>query len=206
MHYQPSLKSAADVSIDSLSRDGIVSSTIQGSSPGSNFQEKNEIIGSKTLPHIHSRSLSSKQSPSQDSDIWHSESEANWTMVDNNPFKDITQSQVLSEDEAKQVESCSRQSAAYGQANKDTTCVVTEKECTEHRFDSVRRSNHVGDHVAYGFEPPRSNAVFGSCSWNSLCLAVNSNILQESKGTVHADIDITFIIFLYLHMFMHMCT
>lgn len=34
----------------------------------------------------------------------------------------------------------------------------------------------------YGFEPPRSMEVFGVGSWNSLCLALNVNFLQETKG------------------------
>ena len=38
-------------------------------------------------------------------------------------------------------------------------------------------------HVShYGFEPPRSMEVFGVGSWNSLCLAQNVNLLQETKG------------------------
>lgn len=68
---------------------------------------------------MKSHSISSKQSPtpSQDSDVWHSESEANWTMVEN-PLKDITQSQVLSEDEPKEVDSNSHSIYSAGPESK----------------------------------------------------------------------------------------
>lgn len=94
-----------------MNRDDAISGSlsIQDSSrPTIGDFPKKEPISSR---HVHrsgvkSHSLSSKQSPtpSQDSDVWHSESEANWTMVEN-PLKDITQSQVLSEDEPKEVDS-----------------------------------------------------------------------------------------------------
>ena len=68
--------------------------------------------------------MSSKHptTPSQDSDMWHSESEANWTMVEN-PLKDITQSQVLSEDEPKEVESNSHSLYLAGQDSKETLSI-----------------------------------------------------------------------------------
>ena len=67
-------------------------------------------------------SASSKQSPipSQDSDVWHSESEANWTMVEN-PLKDITQSQVLSEDEPKEAGSDYHSVYSAGHESKSKT-------------------------------------------------------------------------------------
>ena len=65
---------------------------------------------------IKSHSVSSKQSPtlSQDSDMWHSESEANWTMVEN-PLRDITQSQILSEGELK--DGMSNSHSVYSEAH-----------------------------------------------------------------------------------------
>ena len=69
---------------------------------------------------MKSHSISSKQSPtpSQDSDVWHSESEANWTMVENH-LKDITQSQVLSEDEPKEIDSNSHSIYSAGEESKN---------------------------------------------------------------------------------------
>ena len=43
----------------------------------------------------------------------------------------------------------------------------------------------VPPHIShYGFEPPRPMEVFGVGSWNSLCLAQNTNLLQETKGKI----------------------
>ena len=157
--------------MDTVSRDGTISLSIQESNTGSDIQGKDELLVSKTLPQIQSQTLSSKQSPSQDSDIWHSESEANWTMVEN-PFKDLTQSQVLSEDEPKQFEGDSLHTSYATPVSQCAKKDAMKKECyTDH------------DYVAYGFEPPRSTEVFGDCSWNSLCLAVSSKDFQEREGT-----------------------
>ena len=71
----------------------------------------------------HSESASSKQSPtpSQDSDVWHSESEANWTMVDN-PLKDITQSQILSEEEPREADSNSHSAGRESESAVPIAC------------------------------------------------------------------------------------
>ena len=136
----------------------------------------------KVLPQTRVLSLSSKQSPTQDSDVWHSESEANWTMVEN-PLKDITQSQVLSEDEPKMCENGVSSASITGDTvGRDSNREETEDKCCDAK--EVEDSTHLPKlKVVYGFEHPRPTKVFGVCSWNSLCLAINSNILQETYGT-----------------------
>ena len=95
----------------------------------SDFQKKEPISPChvhRSLLRVKSHSISSKQSPtpSQDSDVWHSESEANWTMVEN-PLKDITQSQVLSEDEPKEVDSNSHSfSDSAGRESKNAVHII----------------------------------------------------------------------------------
>ena len=176
MHHQNS--KSIDDSIDSLSRDDTISLSMQDSTADSDIQKKHKSL----VPHVHrtfqSLSLSCKQSPSQDSDVWHSESEANWTTV-GNPLKDITQSQVLSEDEAKVIESGGHPlSPTTDRAvSQDASKGVTEVDI-HHDVESGKKMPP----VAYGFEPPRSTDIFGVCSWNSLCLALNSNMLQGTKG------------------------
>ena len=152
---------------------------------------------------------------SRDSDSWHSESEANWTMVEAsyNPMKDITQSQVLSsvDDEQKQSPndhehlSCSQQhslsetphaiSPNLTLQHKETLSPFTEdedempsrrtleatasglqEESQQHGWEEASM-----EESAYGFESPRPVNIFGPSSWNSLCLAVNKNLVTQSE-------------------------
>ena len=132
----------------------------------------------RATPQTQLLSLSSKRSPTQDSDIWYSESEANWTMVEN-PLKDITQSQVLSEDESKVCVGDSHQMSSASHTG-GAVCEGGDKDMPEDK-----NKLHCGSIYLpklYGFEHPRSTDVFGVCSWNSLHLAINSNILQETNG------------------------
>ena len=144
--------------------------------------------------------------------MWHSESEANWTMVEasSNPMKDITQSQVLSsvDDEQKQSPndhehlSCSQQhslgetphaiSPNLTLQHKETLLPSTEdkpsrgtleapasglqEESQQHGWEEASMEESV-----YGFESPRPVKVFGPSSWNSLCLAVNKNLVTQSE-------------------------
>ena len=162
-------------------------------------------------PNSNSKSDSSKQSVSRDSDVWHSESEANWTSY--NPMKDITQSQVLSsvDDEQKQSpndhehQGCSRQhslsdtphaiSPNLPLQHKETLSPFTEdedempsrgtleatasglqEESQQHGWEEANMEESV-----YGFESPRPVNIFGPSSWNSLCLAVNKNLVTQSE-------------------------
>ena len=147
--------------------------------------------------------------------MWHSESEANWTMVEAsyNPMKDITQSQVLSsvDDEQKQSPndhehlSCSQQhslsetphtiSPNLTLQHKETLPPFTEdedempsrgtleatasglqEESQQHGWEKTSMEESV-----YGFESPRPVNIFGPSSWNSLCLAVNKNLVTQSE-------------------------
>lgn len=172
LHNQPS-KSMND-SADTLSRGDTFSVSVQDSTGGRDFRDRDKSFVSN-VHKILSRSVSSKQSADQDSDEWHSDSEANWTMV-GNPLKDITQSQTLSEDEPKNIATsnhalCFVAGRAVSQATDKAVTGVDDLE--------------VGDNIpllTYGFEPPRPIEVFGTCSWNSLCLALSSSALQDTTG------------------------
>ena len=154
---------------------------------------------------VPTRSLiSSKHSASRDSDDWHSESEANWTMVGaySNQLKDITQSQILSEDE--------KQSHGYSPSwSKSKETPVSPQHAShilqstisedKHHLDlplvpfrgeggmsstqlpplsgSEGRSTSRLQGTSNFFETPRPVEVFGRYSWNSLVLAVNSNLV-----------------------------
>lgn len=141
------------------------------------------------------RNTSSKQSASHDSDVWCSESEANWTMVEttySGQPKDITQSQVLSDEEQKpsrltytpswsksalMEHSVSPTQLRVGAAGEKRYALVMSGRRASEGGGSVDKSQEGG----YHFEPKRSTKVFGDCSWNSLRLAANTNLVQSSK-------------------------
>lgn len=180
---------------------------------------KSESTGtSNCKTHTHARSLiSSKHSASRGSDDWHSESEANWTMVEaySNQPKDITQSQILSEDD-KQSPSYSpswSKSRETPVSHHQTPHLLqhTDTDSNNVRFplvsvgveeskskSSTQLPSLIGSEgkstsrllagTNYCFETPRSNVVFGQCSWNSLGLAVNSNLVQTGMHLIsHID-------------------
>lgn len=119
----------------------------------------------------------------KDSDAWHSESEANWTTVDahSNALKDT--SQILSSDDDDQ----NPNPTVLTHQPLQVEAVTVPKEQLLHYStgaESVGRRDVAECSSAmlassYSFEPPRPVEVFGPCSWNSLCLAVNTNQLQQ---------------------------
>lgn len=155
-----------------------------------------ESLGTSNVRNVHSLSSKHSQAGSHDSDAWHSESEANWTMVEvySNQPKDITQSQVLSEiDEPKQSQlaytpswsksvatehslSPNPQFLNSGEKNYHFLPTHFEKDLSSNG-NSEGKSSPGG--ACYNFEPRRSLEVFGDCSWNSLSLAMNSNFVQS---------------------------
>ena len=154
--------------------------------------ESTEVSNARNVP---SRSLfSSKHSASRDSDAWHSESEANWTTYMAEP-KDITQSQILSEDEPKQ----SRLTYSPSWSKSEHSVSSPQHEITVDggiRLQSplenppyercVSLSSSEGGlrlhGMEYKFEPMRPVEVFGECSWNSLSLAVNTNLVKSGEN------------------------
>ena len=172
-HQQPQRKSIED-SVDTISRGDTISLSIHDST-GSPWKDESVSCAHKA----QSQSVtSSKQSPSQDSDVWHSESEANWTMVD----KDITQSQILSEDEPKQIVNSSHPlSPAVNNTVSHEGGAATTNDIIHLDSDSPMGTNCIPD-TTYGFETPRAMEIFGAGSWNTLCLAMNFNFLLVTKG------------------------
>ncbi len=150
----------------------------------------NESLGTSNVRNVHS--LGSKHSGSRDSDAWHSESEANWTMVEvnSNQPKDITQSQVLSEDEPKHNQlgytpswsvptehSLSPNLQVPGEKNYHALPTHYERDLSS--TNSCSEEKTTSGMSTYNFEPRRSLEVFGDCSWNSLSLATNSNFVRS---------------------------
>lgn len=160
-----------------ISRGDTLSVSVQNSTESRDFQDRDKSVVSDMHKNL-SQSVSSKQSANQDSDEWHSDSEANWTMI-GNPLKDITQSQVLSEEEPKNIAGYNHalDSASGCTISQDTNKAVTGISA----HDDVEVDSNI-PLLKYGFEPPRPIEIFGTCSWNSLCLAVNSNVLQDTTG------------------------
>lgn len=144
--------------------------------------------------------------------MWHSESEANWTMVEasSNPMKDITQSQVLSSVDDEQKQSPERLSSSQQHSLSETPHIVSPSFTLQHKEtlssftedeDKMpsketmeviasglqRESQQHGwedasmEESVYGFESPRPVRLFGPISWNSLCLAVNKNLVTQSE-------------------------
>ena len=147
---------------------------------------------------------SSRRSASRDSDVWHSESEANWTMVEANSTA-ITQSQVLtsSDDEREQQKgqteaSCSRQHSvtfdeppskihqyelppSIAEVPSKSELIAKKQYPTSTEEAHLPRDIATPDASVYGFETPRPLELYGPCSWNSLTLAVNSNLVKPSR-------------------------
>ncbi|XP_064398389.1 uncharacterized protein LOC135345005 isoform X2 [Halichondria panicea] len=178
------------VSIGTISRGDDLSDFDRTSPQGSPWKST-ESTGTSNIQNI--RSLSSKHSASHDSDAWHSESEANWTMVEtySNQPKDISQSQVLSEDEQKQMctpnwsksviteqQSISASPQAPGGEKKRYSSLALHRR--DFSVDSSEGWNLQG--TTCNFEPRRPLEIFGECSWNSLSLATNSNLVQSASG------------------------
>ena len=155
---------------------------------------KSESTEVSNARNVQSRSLfSSKHSVSRDSDAWHSESEANWTTYMAEP-KDITQSQVLSEDEPKQSRlTCTPSLSKSGHSVSSPQHEVTGGGSIrlQSPLDNplhekcLSLSSSEGDSRLQGmackFEPMRPVEVFGECSWNSLSLAVNTNLVKSGE-------------------------
>ncbi len=151
----------------------------------------------------------------EDSDAWHSESEANWTLVEASfrNGRDIAQSQVLSEgmdiNYNEEVATQRRPSVTFNEQSVVQQEVLPPFSEGEEEKSAVFRSGEeespgtllgatkgvassllpppplpIAEEVIsqeYGFIPSRPAEVFGECSWNSLPLAIRSNLMEE-KG------------------------
>ncbi len=156
----------------------------------------NESLGTSNVRNTHSLSSKHSQTGTHDSDAWHSESEANWTMVEvySNQPKDITQSQVLSEDEPKHSElgytpswskslaieqslSSILQVTGSGEKNYHSLPTHFEKDSSQSSYSNTTGKSSLANIPI--FEPRRSLEVFGDCSWNSLSLAINTNFVHS---------------------------
>lgn len=141
---------------------------------------------SPTHPFGKGLKKSSIASDSRDSDVWHSESEANWTIMDAYSIhnKDIEHSQVLSSESFSEHQTIRNEQPCR-------TAVPDENPgkhpAASHRTISVGSS--VADVLSapgndddfHGFEPPHLSEAFGCCSWNALCLARNVNYVNEGE-------------------------
>ena len=197
----PSIPSSPVPTSNSPQRDSILPSSTTHRSPS-------KASSPYPLPHLPQQphggsSLSSRRSAgkeSGESDVWHSESEANWTiqLSNVNPTKDITQSQVLSSaDEVTPLDTQRHTSSPSGIHStapsertyplpRETSDLSNPRESAQHaeKQSKANKVNQTSSEVLYGFEPPRPVEVFGSSSWNTLSLAVNSNFLQnDTPGT-----------------------
>ena len=126
-------------------------------------QVSNVRLDSFAVSQIQQRSESPYSSRTfKDSDAWHSESEANWTTVEacSNPLKDISQQLSSGDDDQKVNKVEAAESVGGSEATKCSSAVLA---------------------YSYSFETPRPVEVFGPCSWNSLCLAMNTNQLQQGQ-------------------------
>ena len=179
---------------------------------------KSESTEASNARNIQSRRslFSSKHSASRDSDVWHSESEANWTMVEvySNQPKDITQSQVLSEDEPKPsrltcTPSWSKSVATEQSASPLQRDIAPGGNMRLHSpLENVRHERCVSlsssedasklHETGYNFEPIRSAEVFGECSWNSLSLALNTNLVQSGIMMIICVVMILYTLFQHL--------
>ena len=154
------------VSIGTISRGDDLSDFDRTSPQGSPWKST-ESTGTSNIQNI--LSLSSKHSASHDSDAWHSESEANWTMVEtySNQPKDISQSQVLSEDEQKQSQ---------------FTCVYCKN-------TNVQRQSKLGHPVLHTFScVARFLSVFSVLITLYLLYSVHSQLVQVCHHRAAVDI------------------
>ena len=143
--------------------------------------------------------------------MWHSESEANWTSYNPMKDITQSQVLSSVDDEQKQSpndhehQGCSRQhslsdtphaiSPNLTLQHKETLSPFTEdedgmpsrgtleataprlqEESQQHGWEEASMEESV-----YGFESPRPVNIFGQSSWNSLCLAVNKNLVTQSE-------------------------
>lgn len=144
------------------------------------YTKSTSVYQSQGLSQTNTRSVS------QDSDVWHSESEANWTMV--HTTKDITQSQVLSEDDKQDhtdvalASSCLKTPTDQSPDRGGTGSVEKEHSHVFEGESSIEESVE-GENI-YGFEPRRSSQIFGHNSWNTLTLAINTNYFTPGKCTL----------------------
>ena len=153
--------------------------------------------------------------------MWHSESEANWTSYNPMKDITQSQVLSSVDDEQKQSPNdhehlgCSRQhflsdtphaiSPNLPLQHKETLSPFTEdedempsrgtlearasrlqEESQQHGWEEANMEESV-----YGFESPRPVNIFGPSSWNSLCLAVNKNLVTQSElyGTTPCHTD-----------------
>lgn len=206
--YHPTAISSATGDIESSLRPS--PQEISSTSPSSELSRHSNVgkqqmvlrtsLESPVYSKSDSQSCSKKSMSMRDSDVWHSESEANWTMVEafSNPFnKDITQSQLLSSaDEQSHADiRGGSQHPLIGEVQ--TTQVVTPTNGSGRVSHSLTQNDAhspvlvgEGDSLkmsTYGFEAPRPAEVFGPCSWNSLCLAVNTNLVGKGEIGSHLN-------------------
>ena len=162
----------------SVPESGSLDSRFEGLSDRYTNTKSTSVYQSQGLSQTITRSVS------QDSDVWHSESEANWTMV--HTTKDITQSQVLSDDDKTEVAPDSPRLKNPGHHSQERSGVESmNKEEKDHPHvviggDSTEE-NFTEENI-FGFEPQRSSQIFGHNSWNTLTLAVNSNYFAAGNG------------------------
>lgn len=114
---------------------------------------------------------SSQVSPSRDSDTWHSESEANWTIADahsgvvgNDESEDLIQVEN-DRPEPSSLMSIEPLSLLENQVALPSTGVVSNLKTRD------------------TFEQARSTVLFGACSWNSLPLALTNHFVTLSVNT-----------------------
>lgn len=117
---------------------------------------------------------SSHVSPSRDSDIWHSESEANWTNADAHSGMvgiDGSEASVPAEGERSIQEPASVMSVEPLSLLENRLVIMPSTE-----VGSIHKTKKDT------FEQARPVLVFGSCSWNSLPLALTKHFVTSSIG------------------------
>eukprot|EP00731_Ephydatia_muelleri_P026412 Em0018g512a len=115
---------------------------------------------------------SSHVSPSRDSDIWHSESEANWTNADAHSGMvgiDGSEASVPAEGERSIQEPASVMSVEPLSLLENRLVIMPSTE-----VGSIHKTKKDT------FEKARPVLVFGSCSWNSLPLALTKHFVTSS--------------------------
>ena len=60
----------------------------------------------------------------------------------------------------------------------EVTASGLQKESQQHDWEDTSMDL---EESVYGFESPRPVTIFGPSSWNSLCLAVNKNLVTQSE-------------------------
>ncbi len=166
------------------------------------------IVTEEGSPTGGRRSHLFQSSRSGGSDVWHSESEANWTLVEGSfrNYKDVAQSQVLSDSIVNGEEGGAlinrRASVTFDDPPvsphkhlqlKETLSPFLEQDESKLNppIEAATPSNEdVGGVVSQefspyglGFDVPRSTEIYGSCSWNILPLAVHSNLVGPERDS-----------------------